>query len=151
MMKAEPSTIIAQIYKLAAEALDNAAAAAYRREVWGSIPSGYPEELELIAMAVAEAVEGLGVGRPEALAIGLAAAERVRAAFGGFRIYIPTGRTFESDARRAAIYAGWKGGTTVTALARQHDLSEEAVRGIIAKMRKANRMQADAFGGGGGA
>lgn len=146
-MKNDPAALIAQIYELAAQAVEHAAAATYRREVGHNIPPGYPEELELIALAVAEAVEGRGMARAEALAIGLAAAERVRTEFGGFRIYIPTGRTFEADARHAAIYQGWKGGTPMAALARQYDLSEESVRGIVAKMRKAGRQQTRLFEG----
>jgi len=137
---AEPckfQSVVAEVYRLFVEAVEYAAAEAYRREVKDDMPENYPEELALIALAVSEAVESEeGIGRERALELGFMASERVSEAFGGSRkfgskVYIPKKDRKEVEQRSLAIYGAWKNGESIKSLARRHKLSETMVRTII--------------------
>lgn len=140
-MSAKLDALIPEVHRLFAEALEYAASEAYRREVKGGIPEGYPEELEHIALAVAAAVESKdGISRKRALEIGFGASERVAREFGGQkrfggRVYIPKNAENDAKGKAKAIFEEWKRGAKVVDLARKHGVSEVWVYSIINRHR----------------
>lgn len=144
---AEPykfQSLVSEVYRLFAEAVEYAAAEAYRREVKDDMPENYPEELALIALAVSEAVESKeGIRRERALELGFMASERVSKAFGGSRkfgsqVYIPKKDRGEAAKRSLAIYESWKNGESIKSLSSRYKLSETMVRVIIDNKGVAN-------------
>ena len=134
-MKLDPQSIIAEIHRLTAQALELEKYNTYRAEVGQNLPANYPPELALIVMTTAEALEKEGVGRVQALSVGFVVAERVRAAFGGAQIYIPMGDNV--DALHEQIYADWRRGVLPKQLAQDYNRSVNTIYKIV-KAKQSN-------------
>ena len=66
-----------------------------------------------------------------AQAVGVVAAGRLVAQYGGTYLYLPSISTTEAARRRAALVRGRQGGRSVAMLARQYHLSERHVQRLL--------------------
>ena len=99
----------------------------------------YPEVLETISAAVAGVLVDRGVEIAAAREAGQVAAERVRQDFGGFQVYVPSGKMHALSARDREIYAAWKPGENEFVLCRQYDITERHLRRIVEARRAEDR------------
>jgi len=101
-------------------------------------PAGYPEALQLIALAVYSSLSARKTEHQAAAEAAFAASESVRQQIGGAKIYIPKGEYYEADRRADEIYQRFNGRNSAS-LAREYDLSEERIRQICAERMLAER------------
>lgn len=101
----------------------------------------YPELLDGIRARVAAELKAKGIHPELALQCGQLAAEGVRRDFGGFQVYIPSGKLWALTARDREIYAAWKPAVNEMALCKRYDITERRLRQIVEAKRAEDRAQ----------
>jgi Mor family transcriptional regulator len=97
-------------------------------------PPGYPELLSDLLTMLAGDLRDSGLPLHQANAIAWACTERLRDTWGGQSIYITQGLTFDTLQRYQAIWDKFNG-QNVQELAREYDMSEQAIYKAIRIMR----------------
>ena len=75
-------------------------------------PIQYPETLDELRGIVVAALVDRGDDVGKALSAAVDIVERVRGAWGGQKIYIPTGKSIETEKMRREVLARWNGKNT---------------------------------------
>lgn len=94
----------------------------------------YPEILIELTAIVAATLVDEGVDAGEAGGLSRAVVERVRKAWGGQKIYVPSGKSADVDRMRRDISARWDG-TNTRDLCREFGISESRLRQLVDEAR----------------
>ena len=96
--------------------------------------TNYPEILIDLHDNLVELFVAAGAEPEKAKSIAFAASENIRKKWGGLAVYIGKGVEFELTARDYEIYRRFDG-TNKHLLCREHDISEQRLYQIVAKVR----------------
>lgn len=98
-------------------------------------PANYPEVLEDIAAKLTEMLVDEGLAADKARAIAFRHAEQIRRDYGGRRLYIPSGVSFERDRVKRAIFGRWNSQNTYT-LCKEFGITEAYLRQLFEEARR---------------
>ncbi len=98
----------------------------------------YPEVLKDLADNLAENLVRRGQAPEDAAAVAWEAAEFIRGHWGGQKIYIPKGDSYDLSRRDVEIFARWRG-TNALELCREFGITHTRLFQIIHAVRRARR------------
>ncbi len=101
-----------------------------------AVPRQYPEILEDLAAKLAALLIEEGLAPERARGIAFRHAEQVRRDWGGQKLYIPTGQSYEVTQRDLEIYRRWNGRNGIE-LCREFRITDTWLRAIVNRVRAA--------------
>lgn len=105
-------------------------------------PESYPELLGDVLTAMQQELHAEGLDVTSSNDIAWRVTEKVRDAWGGQLVYIPSGSKYDAIRRYEAIWQAFNGHNHAE-LARKFGVSEQTIYNAIGEMRKRNQLKLD--------